>query len=166
MTRRASATSAAPDRDHDLDAVPVAQARFGEAAARNDLAVALDGETLARELEAVDELGKREGRGEFARRAVQLDLDGHMRILRHICLNKCAYARLTASSVPFLSFTKTRPPRSRREEATSARFTTVLRWICANDSGSSSRARSASARRMSDSPSRVTTQVYLSAARK
>ena len=52
-------------RDDDLDAVAVGQARFGEAAARHDLAVALDREPPAGERELVEQLGEGERGGEF-----------------------------------------------------------------------------------------------------
>src|SRR4051812_4773133 len=83
--------------------------------------------------------------------------------LPYICLNRWALARETASSVlPSFSFTKTRPPRSRRVDATSRMLTTVLRWTCRKTSASSCGTSSASGVRINASPSRVMTQVYLS----
>src|SRR5688500_8123852 len=65
--------------DHDLDAVALDQELVGEAAARHDLAVALDREALAGELERFEDLRHGGRRGELARCAVHEDADrcGH-----------------------------------------------------------------------------------------
>src|SRR5687767_7788174 len=62
--------------DHHLDAVALGEELVAEAAARHDLAVALDGQALAREVERLEEL--RHGRRalELARGAVHVDADG------------------------------------------------------------------------------------------
>src|SRR5258706_16144351 len=63
-------TLASADRDHDLDAVALREALVGKAAARHDLAVALDRQALAGELELVEELRDRGRSIELARCAV------------------------------------------------------------------------------------------------
>src|SRR5689334_8247637 len=68
--------SSSSDRDDHLDPVAVGEARLGEAAARHDLAVALDREPPAGERELVEQLGERERAGEFPGCAVQDDADG------------------------------------------------------------------------------------------
>src|SRR5688572_3852441 len=65
----------AADGDHDLQAVPVGDTLLGVAAAGHDLAVALERDALARELQPLDQLRAIERRLEPAGLAVDGDQD-------------------------------------------------------------------------------------------
>ena len=68
--RKPAAQLAAAYGDDDLQAVPVGQHLLIEAAARHDLAVALQRNALAGQLHILDKGGDADGLLEFARRAV------------------------------------------------------------------------------------------------
>src|SRR5258708_1293237 len=93
-TSESAPMSATPDRDHDFDAIAVGERLGAEAAARHDLAVALDREPPPGEGELVDQLGEGEGRGKLARSPVEEDADrcGHGEIIGRDGGKMCAHA--------------------------------------------------------------------------
>src|SRR5258706_2051627 len=97
-------TSATPHRDHDLDTVAVDERLGCEAAARHDLAVALDREPAPGKGELVDQLGEGERGGEFPRRTVEHDADGrrHESILHRKMCAAAGVAQWQSRSFPSL----------------------------------------------------------------
>src|SRR5258705_7351006 len=73
----AAFTLASSHRDDHLDAVAVGEALVAEAAARHDLAVALDRQPATGERELVQQLGEGERGGKISRGAVECDANGH-----------------------------------------------------------------------------------------
>ena len=63
-TQLLTPNSAAADRDNDLQAVAAGKRGLGMPAARDDLAVLLDGDALARQVELLDQPGDSERSGE------------------------------------------------------------------------------------------------------
>ena len=75
MFARVSSTA---DRDHDLEPVTVEQRLLSEAAARHDLAIALQRNALVGEAQLFDQLGDGEGIVEAAPLAVDGERDHAM----------------------------------------------------------------------------------------